>query len=165
MGTLNRLEEWSELPDELYVLEFGVGDGQQAQVWLDAFARCVRGAGRDYLERLRYVMADYSPHVLEVARRRVADYERRRAARARLPQPDSSALAHLRGKVLFAHTCNLYDNLPTDELMRVGDRAYEPLVRASITPGEVARDLAAPRHRRRRDRRGDPGRPAPRPRV
>jgi hypothetical protein len=47
-------------------------------------------------------------------------------------------VGHLRGKVLYAHTCNLYDNLPTDELMRVGDRAYEPLVRASITPGEIA---------------------------
>jgi hypothetical protein len=49
-----------------------------------------------------------------------------------------SALADLRGKLLFAHTCNVYDNLPTDEIMRVGDRAYEPLVRASITPGEMA---------------------------
>jgi hypothetical protein len=46
-------------------------------------------------------------------------------------------LPHLRGKVLFAHTCNPDSNLPTDELMRVGDRAYEPLVRASITPREI----------------------------
>jgi hypothetical protein len=46
-------------------------------------------------------------------------------------------LEHLQQKVLFAHTCNLYDNLPTDEIMRVGDAAYEPLVRASITPDEV----------------------------
>jgi hypothetical protein len=46
-------------------------------------------------------------------------------------------LEQLQGKVLFSHTCNLYDNLPTDEFMRVGDAAYEPLVRASITPDEV----------------------------
>ena len=49
-----------------------------------------------------------------------------------------SALADLRGKLLFAHTCNVYDNLPTDEVMRVGDHAYEPLVRASITPTEMS---------------------------
>ena len=36
MATLNRLDEWSELPDEIHVLELGVGDGQQAKVWLDA---------------------------------------------------------------------------------------------------------------------------------
>ena len=44
MQTLDRLDEWSELPDEIHVLEFGVGDGQQAKVWLDTFARALRGA-------------------------------------------------------------------------------------------------------------------------
>ena len=37
--TLDRLDEWSDLPDEIHVLELGVGDGQQAKVWLDAFAK------------------------------------------------------------------------------------------------------------------------------
>ena len=32
MATLDRLEEWSELPEEIHVMEFGVGDGQQAKV-------------------------------------------------------------------------------------------------------------------------------------
>ena len=45
MATLNRLEEWSELPDEIHVLELGVGDGQGAKVWLDALRGRVRGAG------------------------------------------------------------------------------------------------------------------------
>ena len=26
--TLDRLDEWSELPEEIYVVEFGVGDGE-----------------------------------------------------------------------------------------------------------------------------------------
>jgi hypothetical protein len=137
ISTLDRLDEWSELPDELHVLEFGVGDGHQAKVWLDAFAAACAARGRDYLSRVRYLMADYSPHVLDTARRRVADY----AGLVECLELDFRnpihELAHLRGKVLFAHTCNLYDNLPTDELMRVGDRAYEPLVRASITPREA----------------------------
>jgi hypothetical protein len=142
MATLDRLEEWSELPDEIHVLEFGVGDGQQAKVWLDTFAEACAARGRDYLSRVRYLMADYSPHVLEMARRRVADYGALVDAIELDFRNPVHGLAHLRGKVLFAHTCNLYDNLPTDELMRVGDRAFEPLVRASITPGE-ARELAA----------------------
>ena len=45
MATLNRLEEWSELPDEIHVLELGVGDGQGAKVWLDCLRGRVRGAG------------------------------------------------------------------------------------------------------------------------
>jgi hypothetical protein len=138
LETLDRLDEWSELPDEIHVLEFGVGDGQQAKVWLDAFAAACAARGRDYLPRVRYLMADYSPHVLEIARRRVADYAGLVEGLDLDFRNPIHGLAHLRGRVLFAHTCNLYDNLPTDELMRVGDRAYEPLVRASITPREVA---------------------------
>jgi hypothetical protein len=138
MQTLDRLDEWSELPDEIHVLEFGVGDGQQAKVWLDEFAKACELRGRDYLDRIRYLMADYSPHVLARATQRVASY----APLVKCLELDFRnpihGLADLRGKVLFAHTCNLYDNLPTDELLRVGDRAYEPLVRASITPREIA---------------------------
>jgi hypothetical protein len=141
MGTLNRLDEWSELPEEIHVLEFGVGDGQQAKVWLDAFAQACAVRGRDYLARVRYLMADYSPHVLAIARRRVADYGDQIEGLELDFRNPIHGLSHLRGKVLYAHTCNLYDNLPTDELMRVGDRAHEPLVRASITPA-VASELA-----------------------
>ena len=138
LQTLDRLDEWSELPDEIHVLELGVGDGMQAKVWLDAFAAGCAARGRDYLERVRYLMADYSPHVLARATERVAGYGRLVEALELDFRNPIHGLNRLRGKVLFAHTCNLYDNLPTDELMRVGDRAYEPLVRASITPGEIA---------------------------
>ncbi len=138
MHTLNRLEEWSELPDEIHVLEFGVGDGQQARVWLDAFARACAEQDVDYIDRLRYTMADYSPHVLALAHANVTDFADRVTVLELDFRNPLFGLSPLRGKVMFAHSCNLYDNLPTDELMRVGDRVYEPLVRASITPGEVA---------------------------
>jgi hypothetical protein len=138
MATLNRLEEWSELPEEIHVLELGVGDGQGAKVWLDAFSAACEEQGRDYLSRVRYLMADYSPHVLARARERVGGYADVVECLELDFRNPMSALAGLRGKLLFAHTCNVYDNLPTDEIMRVGDHAYEPLVRASITPGEMA---------------------------
>ena len=137
VDSLDRLDAWSELPDEIHVLELGVGDGEQALVWLDTFSALCRERGRDYLSRVRYLMADYSPHVLERASERVKAY----AAQVEGIELDfrnpMNGLEHLQQKVLFAHTCNLYDNLPTDEIMRVGDAAYEPLVRASITPPEV----------------------------
>jgi hypothetical protein len=138
MATLNRLDEWSELPAEIHVLELGVGDGQGAKVWLDSFAAACEEQGRDYLGRVRYLMADYSPHVLARAKECVEAYgDQVRCLELDFRNP-MSGLSELRGKLLFAHTCNVYDNLPTDEVMRVGDHAYEPLVRASITPGEMA---------------------------
>jgi len=138
IATLDHLDEWSELPDQIHLLELGVGDGQQARVWLDAFAGACAAAGRDYVDRVRYVMADYSPYILELARARVAEYGERVSCLELDFRNPMVGLEHLRGKVLFAHSCNLYDNLPTDEVMRVGARTYEPLVRASITPAEIA---------------------------
>jgi len=135
--TLDRMDAWSELPAEIHVLELGVGDGQQAKVWLDTFSAACAERGRDYASRVRYLMADYSPHVLETARRRLADYGDRIECLELDFRNPIEGVAHLRGKVLFAHTCNLYDNLPTDEVLRVGPRAYEPFVRASITPPEA----------------------------
>ncbi len=89
VDSLDRLDAWSELPDEIHVLELGVGDGEQALVWLDTFAALCRERGRDYLSRVRYLMADYSPHVLERASERVKALRRAgRGHRAGLPQPD-----------------------------------------------------------------------------
>jgi hypothetical protein len=135
--TLDRLDEWSELPEHIHVLEFGVGDGRSAEVWLEQFTAVCEEHGRDYLGRIRYLMADYSPHVLQRATQRLAGYGDIVDGLELDFRNPIHGLGHLRDKVLFAHTSNLYDNLPTDELMRVGERAYEPLVRASITPGEI----------------------------
>jgi hypothetical protein len=135
--TLDRLEAWSELPEHIHVLEFGIGDGRQAEVWLEQFTRVCAERGRDYPSRVRYLMADYSPHSLERASRRLARFGELVGYRELDFRNPIHGLGHLRDRVLLAHTSNLYDNLPTDEIMRVGERAYEPLVRASITPREI----------------------------
>jgi hypothetical protein len=59
------------LPEELYIVELGVGNGSQARTWLDTFAEVDRAHGRGYYRRLHYLMGDFSPHVLERARRAV----------------------------------------------------------------------------------------------
>ena len=158
MDSLDRLDAWSELPDEIHVLELGVGDGEQAHVWLETFAAACRERGRDYLEPRALPHGRLLP-----ARPRAGEASASPPTatqvdgdRARLPQPDASAWSTCSGKVLFAHTCNLYDNLPTDEIMRVGDAAYEPLVRASITPDEIKEISAKHDDRAGGDRRADP---------
>jgi hypothetical protein len=141
--TLQGLDEWSELPDEIHVLELGVGNGAQARVWLDTFKAVCDASGLDYLDRLRYVMADYSPDVLAAARQMVAPYRDKVTHLDIDFRRPLAALADLRGRVLFAHACNVHDNLPTDEVMRVGNRAYEPLVRAYLDAARVAEICSA----------------------
>ena len=138
MRILQGLDEWSELPDEIYALELGVGNGAQARVWLDTFAAVCEEQGHDFFDRLRYVIADYSPDVLDAARRMVAPYrDQVRHLDIDLRRP-LAALADLRGRVLYAHACNVHDNLPTDEVMRVGATAYEPLVRAYLDESKIS---------------------------
>lgn len=143
VDTLDRLEAWSELPEHIHVLEFGIGDGRQAEVWLEQFARVCADRGRNYLSRVRYLMADYSPHSLERASQRLVRYGELVGFLELDFRNPIHGLGHLRNSVLLAHTSNLYDNLPTDEIMRVGEHAYEPLVRASITPHEIEELSAA----------------------
>jgi hypothetical protein len=77
---LDLFKLWDELanrralPEELYVLELGVGNGGQARTWLDEFVELDRRHGRDYYRRLRYLMGDYSAHVLDRARQEVAHH-------------------------------------------------------------------------------------------
>ena len=73
----DELAERRALPEELYVVELGVGNGSQARTWLDAFVELDRARGRDYYRRLHYLMCDYSPHVLELARAAVAEHAER----------------------------------------------------------------------------------------
>ncbi len=76
----DELDARRALPDELYILELGVGNGNQARTWLDEFVQLDRRHGREYYRRLRYLMGDYSPHVLERARQAVAHHGERVSA-------------------------------------------------------------------------------------
>ena len=75
---LDLFSSWDELasrralPEQLYVIELGVGNGGQARTWLDEFVELDRRHGRDYYRRLQYLMGDYSAHVLDRARQEVA---------------------------------------------------------------------------------------------
>ena len=158
VDSLDRLDAWSELPDEIHVLELGVGDGEQALVWLDTFNAALPGA-RPRLPRA--ACATSWPTTPRTCSRVPASASRPTRKQVEAIELDfrnpMHGLEHLQQKVLFAHTCNLYDNLPTDEIMRVGDAAYEPLVRASITPDEVKELSAKHGDPRRGDRRQHPG--------
>jgi hypothetical protein len=129
------------LPEELYVLELGVGNGNQAKVWLDEFQKLDRDRNGEYYRRLHYLMGDYSPHVLERARENVkihSDHTSSLVLDARVPM---QTLGFLRGKAFFIYISNVYDNLPTDEVVRIGGHMYQVEVRAYI-PEDAATTIA-----------------------
>jgi hypothetical protein len=130
------------LPDELYVLELGVGNGHQARTWLDEFVQLDRRHGRDYYRRLRYLMGDYSPHVLERARQAVAHHgERVVSALVVDATRPSITLGFLAGKAFLVYISNVYDNLPTDELACIHGRTYQVQTQAFLTDDDA--DLIA----------------------
>jgi hypothetical protein len=129
------------LPEDLQILEIGVGNGNQAKVFLDEFVKLDREHNGEYYRRLHYLMGDYSPHVLERARdnvRQHADHTSSLVLDARTP---GETLGFLRGKAFLIYISNVYDNLPTDEIVRIGGQLFRVEVRAYI-PNNAANKIA-----------------------
>jgi hypothetical protein len=120
------------LPEELYVLELGVGNGNQALVFLDELRRIDRERGRGYYRRLHYLMGDYSPHVLELARKNVAHHAEHISSLALDALRPTETLGFLRYKAFLVYISNVYDNLPTDEIARIGGHLFQVQTRAVL---------------------------------
>lgn len=130
------------LPDELYVVELGPGNGNQAKTWLDEFVRLDREHGTEYYRRLHYLMCDYSGHVLELARRAVAEHVQHVSSLVLDATAPSTALGFLRYKVFLVYISNVYDNLPTEEVARIAGRNYRVESRAYLAPADAERIAA-----------------------
>lgn len=137
----DRLGASNALPEELYVVELGVGNGGQAKVFLDEFAERDREHGRGYYRRLHYLMCDYSQHVLDLARETVAEHVEHVSSFALDATRPGTSLGFLRYKVFLVYVSNVYDNLPTDEVAQLGGRTYCVQTRAYL-PASQAAELA-----------------------
>ena len=131
------LAERNALPDELYVVELGPGNGAQAKTWLDEFVTLDRQHGKEYYRRLHYLMCDYSPHVLELARAAVADHAQHVSSFVLDATQPRTALGFLRYKIFLVYISNVYDNLPTDEVAQIGGRTYTVQSRAYLLKDAV----------------------------
>ena len=132
------LAERNALPEELYVVEIGPGNGNQATAWLDEFVELDRKHGKEYYRRLHYLMCDYSPHVLELARAAVAHHAEHVSSFVLDATQPRTALGFLRYKVFLVYISNVYDNLPTDEVAQIGGRTYIVQTRAYLHKGAAA---------------------------
>ncbi|TCK21312.1 hypothetical protein [Pseudonocardia endophytica] len=131
------LADGDALPPELYVVELGVGNGNQAKVFLDEFRERDGEHGRGYYRRLQYLMCDYSPHVLDLARETVADHAEHVSSFVLDATRPQSTLGFLQFKVFLVYISNVYDNLPTDEVAQLGGRTYLVESRAYLPRDEV----------------------------
>ncbi len=134
------------LPEELYVVELGPGNGNQAKAWLDEFVALDQEHGSDYYRRLHYLMGDYSPHVVELARAAVADHAQHVSAFVLDATQPLTALGFLRYKIFLVYISNVYDNLPADEVAQIGGRTYIVETRAYLTrqaAAEIAHTVSA----------------------
>jgi hypothetical protein len=136
------LAERRALPEELYVVELGVGNGNQASTWLDTFVEMDRAHGHEYYRRLHYLMCDYSPHVLEMARATVRGHAEHVSSFVLDAMRPLTSLAFLKFKVFFVYISNVYDNLPTDEIATIGQREHLVEARAYL-PEPDAEAIAA----------------------
>jgi hypothetical protein len=137
----DQLSERKALPEDLYVLELGVGNGTQAKVWLDEFVKLEQERRTDYYRRLHYLLADYSAHVVERARETVKEHAPRCSSLVMDARVPTQTLGFLRSKAFLIYISNVYDNLPTDEIVRIGGHTYLVEVRAYID-GVQAREIA-----------------------
>jgi hypothetical protein len=135
------LAERNTLPDELYVVELGPGNGIQAKTWLDEFVALDRARGKEYYRRLHYLMCDYSPHVLELARTSVADHAEHVSSFVLDATQPRTALGFLGYKVFLIYISNVYDNLPSDEVAQIGGRTYTVQSRAYL-PADASSAIA-----------------------
>ena len=136
---LHELQSRNLLPPEIYVLEIGVGTGERANRWLDGFFALDCEKGTNYYSRLRFLAGDYS----EVTLHRVMQSLERHRHLASFVEVNAMdpfrSLQHLRYKVLLITLSNVYDNLPTDEVVLRDGKLFFVEVRAYIPAEEVAR--------------------------
>jgi hypothetical protein len=141
-GIWDDLARRRALPEQLYVLELGVGNGGQARTWLDEFVALDREHGRDYYRRLHYLMGDYSSHVLERARAEVREHGDHVSGLVLEATRLSGSVGFLAGKAFGVYVSNVYDNLPSDEVAVIRGRVYLVQTR-SFLPGPAAGEIAA----------------------
>jgi hypothetical protein len=128
----DELENRRALPEDLYVLELGVGNGGQARTFLDEFLALDRRHGRGYYRRLHYLMGDFSAHVLERARQEIGQHREHTSGLVLDATRLSGSVGFLAGKTFLVYISNVYDNLPADEVASIGGRSYLVQVRSYL---------------------------------
>ena len=136
---LKDLENHKQLPPEIFVLEIGVGTGQRAAAWLERFRALDQQRGTQYYPRIRFLLADYSMPTLNRAAETVCNHRELSSFLAVDALDPFKSLSFLRFKILSIHLTNVYDNLPTDEIVVRDGKMFFVEVRSYIPTAAAGR--------------------------
>jgi hypothetical protein len=136
---LRDLEAKQRLPQEIFILEIGVGTGRRYGLFLDRFKTIDEQRGTNYYPKLRVLLGDYSQHSLDRSRAAVEKHMDLCSFVVLDAMNPLKTLSFLRHKVLHVHLTNVYDNLPNDEVLRRDGKLYFIQVRAYLSMNDVVR--------------------------
>lgn len=122
-----------DVPSEsVCILEIGVASTHRARTFVAELARLNDLDGRSADVRPTYLLADFSETILQRAAADLATvHPRIETVRIDASDPHA-ALASFAGRVIHAHLCNVFDNLPAEHVFRQGDRWYRTHTRAYV---------------------------------
>lgn len=135
---LRDLDSKQQLPPEIFLLEIGVGTGKRCGVWLDSFRELDAKRETNYYPRLRMLLGDYSLATLDMSKPSVRNHADLCSFMVLDALNPLKSLSFLRHKIMYAHSTNVYDNLPDEELVRRDGRLYLVEVRAYVPHAEAA---------------------------
>jgi hypothetical protein len=136
---LKELETAARLPQEIFILEIGVGMGAHAGLWLDQFCALDQARGTHFYHQLRFLLGDYSLATLEHSRPAVQKHLDLCSFIALDATDPIKTLSFLRHKILHVHSTNMYDNLPDEEIVWRDNRIYWVESRAYLPAADAAR--------------------------
>ena len=136
---LRDMETKNQLPQEVFLLELGVGTGTRMGLWLDKFRQLDRQRETNYYPKLRVLLGDYSLATLDMSRPAVKEHADLCSFLVLDAINPLKTLSFLRYKVMQVHSTNVYDNLPDEEVVRRDGKLYFVQVRAYIPTSEVGR--------------------------
>ncbi len=118
------MESKKQLPQEIFMLEIGVGSGARSKLWLNGLRNMDRSEGTSFYPRLRMLLGDYSLATLDMSKPALKEHEDLCSFVVLDALNPLQTLAFLRHKVLHVHSNNMYDNLPDEEMLRRDGRMY-----------------------------------------
>lgn len=136
---LRDLDNRKQLPEEIFILEIGVGMGTRSGLWLDRFRALDQERGTKYYPRLKFLLGDYSLATLERSRPAVREHIDLCSFIVLDALNPLKNLSFLRHKILHIHLTNVYDNLPDEEIARRDGKLYAVQVRAYVPSADADR--------------------------
>ena len=159
----DRVHRYKAASQPMCILEIGVASVGRAITFLEEFKRIcevTHGHGsqeetpQDYLQHTTYVLADFSQELLDAGAEALRKHHPHVETVCIDAGDPAAALSTYKGRIIHAHLCNVYDNLPTDkaallegELFRMESRlcasrdSLARIVREQRLPDTCAEEL------------------------